>query len=149
RYRQPGEELRDAEGDPTRVVVASVLGDAGDDAEIRDIKAPEPVPPDLRPWYVAGGTLVVLLALVAVWRWLRLRRRPAVGVTPPRPAHEVAAEALRMLRERRLPEAGAFKEFYSSLSDIVRRYLEDRFRVRAPEMTTEEFLETTARGAAL
>jgi hypothetical protein len=44
---------------------------------------------------------------------------------------------------------GEFKEFYSTLSDIVRRYLEDRFRVRAPEMTTEEFLAATARGAAL
>jgi len=32
---------------------------------------------------------------------------------------------------------------------IVRRYLEDRFVVRAPEMTTEEFLEATARSAVL
>ena len=31
----------------------------------------------------------------------------------------------------------------------MRRYLEDRFVVRAPEMTTEEFLEATARSAVL
>jgi hypothetical protein len=41
------------------------------------------------------------------------------------------------------------KDFYSTLSDIVRRYLEDRFRLRAPEMTTEEFLLVTSRDGRL
>ena len=149
RYRLPGEELRDAENVPTRVEVASVLGDAGEKADIRDIKGPEPVPRDLRPWYLAGGTLAALVALALAWRWLRARRRRALAVPPPRPAHEVAAEALRALRARRLPERGEWKEFYSALSGIVRRYLEDRFHVRAPEMTTEEFLDATARGDTL
>jgi hypothetical protein len=30
--------------------------------------------------------------------------------------------------------------YYVELSFIIRRYIEDRFDVRAPEMTTEEFL---------
>ena len=34
--------------------------------------------------------------------------------------------------------------FYVELSAIVRRYLEDRFELRAPELTTEEFLEAVA-----
>jgi len=92
----------------------------------------------------------VLLGLIGLLvRRLRARRRPPVISVPPRPAHEIAAEALRALRARRLPELGEFKEFYSALSGIVRRYLEDRFVVRAPEMTTEEFLEATARSAVL
>ena len=33
------------------------------------------------------------------------------------------------------------KEIYIELSDIVRHYLENRFILRAPEMTTEEFLD--------
>src|SRR5207253_620970 len=37
-------------------------------------------------------------------------------------------------------EEGKFEEYYVQLSAIVRRYLEDGFHVRAPEMTTEEFL---------
>lgn len=149
RYRLAGEELRDAEGDPTRVVVPSVLGDADETADIRDIKGPEAVPRDLRPWYLGGGALAALLGLALLWRWLRRRRQAAVAARPPRPPHEVAADALRALRARRLPELGEWKEFYSTLSDIVRRYLEDRFHVRAPEMTTEEFLATTARGGTL
>jgi hypothetical protein len=80
-------------------------------------------------------------------RLRRARRRAAVA--PPPPAHQVAADALRALRVRRLPELGEFKEFYASLSGIVRRYLEDRFAVRAPEMTTEEFLAATARSGGL
>jgi hypothetical protein len=149
RARAPGEELHDVAGDTQHVVVTSVLGDADETADIRDIAAPEPVPRDLRPWYVAGGVLAALLALALGWRWLRRRRRTADAALPPRPPHEIAADALRALRARRLPETGEFKEFYSTLSDIVRRYLEDRFQVRAPEMTTEEFLAATARGAAL
>src|SRR5262249_34141795 len=53
------------------------------------------------------------------------------------------------LKRRNLIAAGAFKEYYSTLSDIVRAYLEQRFRLRAPEMTTEEFLLTTAREGRL
>jgi hypothetical protein len=148
-YRLPGEEQHDAALDTQHVTVASVLGDASESTDIRDIAGPEAVPRDLRPWYVAGGALAALILLVLGWRWMDRRRQHAGKAAPPRPAHEVAAEALRALRARRLPEGGAFKEFYSALSDIVRRYLEDRFHVRAPEMTTEEFLAATARGAAL
>src|SRR4030095_8371644 len=92
RYRLPGEEPRDAEGDPTRVVVASVLGDAPETADIRDLKGPEARPRDLRPWYLAGATLAGLLGIALAWRWLRARRRRVDVVPPPRPAHEVAAE---------------------------------------------------------
>ncbi len=149
RYRAPGDELRDADGDPTRVVVASVLGDADATADIRDIKGPEPAPPNRLPWLVGGGLLAGLALLAGIVRALRRRGRAPVPAAPPRPAHEVATEALHALRARRLPEAGEWKEFYSALSGIVRRYLEDRFAVRAPEMTTEEFLAATARGGAL
>jgi hypothetical protein len=149
RYRLPGEELRAAEGDPTRVVVASVLGDTPDTADIRDIKGPEAVPLDLRLLYAGVATLAVLLGAWLAWRRLRARRQRATVAPPPRPPHEIAVEALRALRARRLPELGEWKEFYSTLSGIVRHYLEDRFRVRAPEMTTEEFLAATARDGAL
>ena len=40
------------------------------------------------------------------------------------------------------PDAEHVDAFYVELSSIVRRYLEDRFDLRAPELTTEEFLES-------
>ena len=77
------------------------------------------------------------------------RPKRAAPSAPPRPPHEIAAAELERLRGRRLVEEGAFKEYYSALSDIVRRYLEGRFTLRAPEMTTEEFLLATARDGRL
>ena len=35
-------------------------------------------------------------------------------------------------------------EFFVELTDIVRRYLEQRFDLHAPELTTEEFLDIAA-----
>lgn len=59
---------------------------------------------------------------------------------PTRPAHEIALEALKDLLSRDYPGKGRLREYYFELSDIIRHYVEGRFRVRAPEMTTEEFL---------
>ncbi len=148
-YRLPGEEMQEAHGDDVGVTVESVLGDAGDDADIRDVKGPEPFPFDWRPWWVAGGALVAVIGLAFLVRTVLARRKRAVLAAPPRPAHEIAVEALAALRARGLPQAGAWKEYYSGLSTIVRAYLEQRFEVRAPEMTTEEFLTATARGGRL
>jgi hypothetical protein len=61
-----------------------------------------------------------------------------------KPAHEVAYDRLRALVQARLVEAGRIKEFYQAVSDILRHYIEDRFKLHAPEQTTEEFLFTLA-----
>jgi len=146
RYREGG-ELKDVPGGETHVTVASVL--TSDATDIRDIKPPEPIPVDWRPWYAAAAAMALVVGAGMLVR--RLRRRPtrAGGEPPPRPAHDVAAEALAELKRRNLVREGRFKEYYSTLSDIVRTYLERQFGLRAPEMTTEEFLLTTARDARL
>ena len=148
-YRVAGGELTEAPGEDVGVTVESVLAKTPDATDIRDIKPPEPVPVDWRPYWVLGGALALLAAIAAlVWR-IRSRPARAAGALPPRPPHELAAEALAELRRRNLVARGAFKEYYSTLSGIVRTYLEQRFRLRAPEMTTEEFLLTTAREGRL
>lgn len=40
-------------------------------------------------------------------------------------------------------------KFFVSISTIVRRYLEDRFQLRAPDLTTEEFLELASEASDL
>jgi hypothetical protein len=148
-YRLPGTELREAPGHEIRVSVESVLAQATDATDIRDIKGPEPVPVDWRPYWLVGGGVAAVVALGFLLHRVLNRPRRARPAPPPRPPHEIAAQALAELRRRRLIEAGAFKEFYSTLSGIVRTYLEQRFRVRAPEMTTEEFLLASARDGRL
>ena len=53
------------------------------------------------------------------------------------------------LARQHYPEEGKFKLFYSGLSDIVRHYLEDQIHIKAPEMTTEEFLNSLKNSSAL
>ena len=57
----------------------------------------------------------------------------------------MAIRALQRLREENPP----VEEFYTRLSDIVRRYLEGQLGLRAPERTTEEFLYEVSRDHAL
>jgi hypothetical protein len=149
-YRRAGAELTTVAPVSVTVDVASVLGDTDPTkADIRDIKPPKPIPVDWRPYYAIAGIIVALALLTYLVRLLLARRRRGVETPPPSPAHVIALAALDSLRARRLPEEGAFKEYYSALTDIVRGYLEGRYHVRAPEMTTEEFLVASSRDGRL
>jgi hypothetical protein len=74
----------------------------------------------------------------------REKPRPALGPLP-RPPHEVALEALAALEASPLLERGQVKEYHIAASDILRTYVEGRFRVEALEMTTREVLEGLAK----
>jgi hypothetical protein len=149
-YRRPGETLATAPEKEAVVTVESALEAAGEVTDIRDVKPPEEPPRDWRAYYLAGGILAVLGALAALlWRASVRRAGRAATAPPPTPADELARRALDTLRMRRLAEERLFKEYYSALATIVREYLERRFGLRAPEMTTEEFLLATARGGRL
>ena len=142
-------EVVDADGDavmletdPAPVTVASVGLDEGGD--IRVIKGPLDIPLNLLallPWLVG----MPLLAGIVFWLWRRARGRKPDSILapaePPRPAHEIAYEALRTLEAERLPDKGEIKTFHIRASDIVRAYVEGRFGVDALEMTTREVLD--------
>jgi hypothetical protein len=140
-YRTPGEDPRDAEGNEVLVGVTSLLTQEKDATDIHDIKPPEEVPFDWRP-YGLGAAAVLAVGLLGAGLFYVLNRPRRQRLLPPPPPHEVALTALNKLRTRHLIEEGKSEEYYVQLSAIVRRYLEDRFRLRAPEMTTEEFLTT-------
>ena len=109
--------------------------------EIKDIKAPIDLPTQLMWLWII---LSVVLAVLLVWLVLFLLKRPQkvveVSVTPTSTAWEKAYSRLENLRSKNFIERQDLKPFYSELSDIIRHYLEERFLIRAPEMTTEEFL---------
>ena len=73
----------------------------------------------------------------------------ALDAKEERPADQIALEALSRLHAARLVEKHEFEEFYVRISDIIRIYLEQRFQLRAPEMTTEEFLAELRESDAL
>lgn len=102
--------------------------------------------PGVPAWaWVVGGLVVFAAAAPFLWRaWLanQARRRQ-------RSAYEVARSELDALLAKGRPDAEALDAFYVELSLIVRRYLENRFALRSPELTTEEFLNEMGRSPDL
>jgi hypothetical protein len=103
--------------------------------DIRAIKPPVAIPTGWEwVWWTLGALAVaaVFVALFVYWR----RRAAQPVFDPPVPAHVRAKqrleEALRLIGDARL--------FCIAVSDALRGYLEERFLLRAPERTTEEFL---------
>ena len=143
RYRHHGERER-IDGNDVSITVVSLLAEAGQNPELRDIKPPETLPFDWRPYGLVAVAGLVLAGLGGgLFFYLR---RPAPAVAPPvPPASQVALEALDRLHARGLIEKQRFETYYVSLSAIVREYLENGLNLRAPEMTTEEFLSAAAR----
>ena len=93
-------------------------------------------------WLAIAAAAVAGLAAVVVWAtWLRKR---AEQLAPRPPAWEVAYRRLRELDERHLAESGKYEPYYVDLSSILRYYIEDRFHLRAPEQTTQEFLAASS-----
>lgn len=122
-------------------------GAAWEDAEWVDVlktaraaPPPEPSPPlpsgmGWLPWAV----LAAPLALAALAWALRLRRaRPRRML----PADQRALQDLRRMEQTPDLDSPAF---YTTLSDVVRRYLAERFNLPAMRQTTAEFLETVGR----
>ncbi len=99
----------------------------------------------LARWGILGAA-GVLGVCAGVWVFWRRRRRRVRR----RNAYEVARTRLNRLLARPWPhEAAAIEAFFVTISSIVRRYLEDRFDLRAPELTTEEFLALAGSGDSL
>ena len=122
--------------EPVGLVVESVLDDP-QTAELRDITEPVDIPVPWWWWVAIGLGLAAALAGMAWW-WKR--RKGARSVERQVPAHEAALAALEALLAENLLARGGCKPFYLRLSDIVRRYVEERFGLPASEQTTEEFL---------
>lgn len=134
--------------DELAFVVASVLPEGQPLDELRPARASleELRGPWLQrnwPWLVLG-LLVAVGLVVGVVSWLR-RAEERARLT----AFDRAMARLDRLERRGLPGADAADAWYVELSDIVRRYIEERFALRAPELTTEEFLVEAGRSAEL
>jgi hypothetical protein len=91
---------------------------------------------------IASGLAVIVSGSVLGYRALRARRR----IEQQRSAYDEAVAQLRSLEDRGPPDDATADGWFVALSSIVRRYLELRYEIRAPELTTEEFLQVaTAR----
>jgi hypothetical protein len=108
--------------------------------DIKDVK-PLIYLPDL--WWLLWLVLALVVIAVGIYFFLRYKkslRTVSVPQAPALPAWEKAYQELEALRRENLLDKGLFKEFFTRVSDIARYYMENRFNIHAPHMTTEEFL---------
>lgn len=102
------------------------------------------------PWLRYSVLALLLLGAAGALYWYRFRYTPPPPPpAPPVPPHQRALDALDAIRRAKLVEQGRYKEYYIQVSDVLRRYMEEQFQVRAPERTTEEFLEDLQHNAVL
>jgi hypothetical protein len=108
---------------------------------IFDIVPPRTAPvtfSEILPWLV-----IAVIALAVIYLLARLLPRNPLRrfVRPPapvEPAHVIALRELSRLKDKELWQKGEVKEYYSRLSDILRRYIDDRYGIMSPELTTDE-----------
>lgn len=91
-------------------------------------------------WLLAG--IAVAAAFAAVLVLTRKRKIAAVAAAAkPVPPFDLAMMRLEKLRQSGAAVPGHEKQFYTELTDILRRYLHGRFGINALEMTSSQILK--------
>lgn len=111
-------------------------------SDVRDIKPPVAINKSYFRLYIIIAIAFGILAITgAIILFLYRRKHREVEFIPePLSAHQIAYNELENLKASDLISKGRVKEYYYRLSNIVRHYIESRFKLMAPERTTEEFL---------
>lgn len=115
-----------------------------ENAELKDIKQPieEPIGwSDIWPWLL--GLLIIGLIIYLLKKYV-FNKKDEVAIQKPKvviPVDVVALEQLNKLEEEKLWQEGEIKDYHSQLSEIIRRYTEERFKFIALELTTDEILD--------
>jgi len=115
------------------------LSDVGGTTEPMAIE-PKPLP----AWVIALIAAVVLGGAGAALYFAKRKRVEAIAAEIVKTPEEIARAELDALLAEKLAEREEFKEFYVRLTGIVRRYIERKTGINAPEQTTEEFLHDPA-----
>lgn len=106
---------------------------------INDIKGQMRYPltfKEILPW-VGGALLLAALVVLAVWL-IRRRRSSVLAARSDEPPYVVALRSLDRFKDEKYWAPEKQKAYYSGITDILKAYIDRRFGVDAPEMTTDE-----------
>jgi len=116
-------------------LASSLQTTAGNTNDIRGIKPPVEIPYEFLWLWITLAVLALAIAGLVAW-WMLRRKDSMAEAAPVVPPHirakQKLAEALMFLSDP--------NRFCTEVSNTLRIYLEERFDLRAPERTTEEFL---------
>lgn len=96
-------------------------------------------------WWLLAGGLVLIAAMIGFVVWLSRRKKVAPPVIAKEPAriklpHERFLEELAELESRQQWMKGELRQYHMALTDIMRGWLVERYRIHAREMTTFEII---------
>jgi len=117
-------------------------------AEIKDVKPPIFIPMDLLTILLILLAILLLILLVLYLykrnqkKKQKMVERKRVYIIPP---HVKALTELHALEEKKLWQQGLVKDYHTGITEIIRRYFEDRFKILALESSTTEILEQLTR----
>ena len=112
--------------------------------DIKDIWKPPFVLADYYP-IIYGILLALFLICVIAYIIKRIRNKqsliPFKKPEPKLPPHEQAIKELDEIKQQKLWQQGRSKEYYTLITETLRRYIVDRFDINAMEMTSGEILD--------
>ena len=129
-----------------QVTVKSLVDRDAGSVEIKDIRGPLSLPANTGLQILLGIILLllILLGIAGFLYWQKISRNKKAVEVRLRP-EEIALLDLERLLAEDLLARGEVKFFHLRISDILRHYIENRFGLKAPERTTEEFLSELSR----
>jgi len=98
--------------------------------------------------WIMIAVLVIVAGIIVYFKYIKKGRIPLIPHKKLEPPYEQAIKRLNALRSRQLCEQGQEKEFYTSLTDILRDYIDRRFNINAMEMTSTQILNALEQNEA-
>ncbi len=136
KYREKGEGYwRKVKTNELTFTVETVLPRGLKLTDVKDIKGV------LYPFSWARLIIFILAASIALWVIIKLILKLVFKKAPPKLPHEIALNEMEAASNQFIAD-GEVKDYYVRISDAVRRYIEGVFSLKAPEMTTQEFLRS-------
>ena len=112
-------------------------------SEIKDIKEPldaEYEFKDFLIWIILLLTIILIVYLLKKYVFNKKEKVEKKIIEEIVPAHITALKELNNIEKKELWQSGKIKQYHSGISEILRKYMEHRFKFIALELTTDEIL---------
>ncbi len=130
---------------PLHLIVKTVATDTSL-TKVKDIKPPYDEPFNWR-WYlpyayIGLAILAAIIILIIILKKIKKNKPEEIIIEKPKiPAHIAALETLEKIKQDAIWKDNKTKEYYSSIADTIRLYIEERFNINALELTSDEIIK--------
>jgi hypothetical protein len=84
---------------------------------------------------------IAIIITIIVIKLNKKKPQETIIEKPKIPAHISALETLEKIKQEAIWKENKTKEYYSSIADTVRLYIEERFNINALELTSDEIIK--------